>query len=65
MCIHLVGDSNTKFTHLGGAHPMVWLWDKHCLKLILCSPLVMRFGVVLHSKRMLFHSQSDLTSQIE
>jgi hypothetical protein len=23
MCIHLVGDSNTKCTHLGGAHPMV------------------------------------------
>jgi hypothetical protein len=27
MCIHLIGDSNTKCTHLGGAHPMVWLWD--------------------------------------
>ena len=23
MCIHLLGDSNTKCTHLGGVHPMV------------------------------------------
>ena len=22
MCIHLLGDSNTKCTHLGGVHPM-------------------------------------------
>ena len=22
MCIHLLGDSNTKYTHLGGVHPM-------------------------------------------
>jgi hypothetical protein len=62
MCIHLVGDSNTKCTHLGGVHTMVWLWDKHCFKLILCSPLAMCFGAVLHSKRIIFHSQCDLTS---
>jgi hypothetical protein len=24
---NFVGDSNTKCTHLGGAHHMVWLWD--------------------------------------
>ena len=23
MCIHLLGDSNTKCAHLGGVHPMV------------------------------------------
>ena len=23
MCIHLLGDSNTKCTHLGGVHPMI------------------------------------------
>ena len=23
MCIHMLGDSNTKYTHLGGVHPMV------------------------------------------
>jgi hypothetical protein len=29
---------------------------------ILCSPLATRSGAVLHSNRMLFHSQYDLTS---
>jgi hypothetical protein len=24
MCIHLIGDSNTKCTYLGGVHPMVY-----------------------------------------
>jgi hypothetical protein len=61
-CIDLVGDSNTKCTHLGGGHPMVWLWDYQCFKLMLCSPLVIRSGVVLHSKRMPFHSQCDISS---
>ena len=23
MCIHLLGDSDTKYTYLGGVHPMV------------------------------------------
>jgi hypothetical protein len=50
MCILLVGDSNTKLTHLGGANPMVWLWDYHCFKFILCSPLVTRSGVVLRTR---------------
>jgi hypothetical protein len=58
----LVGDSNTKCTHLGGADPMVWLWDYNCSKLFLCSPLATRSGAVFHSKRMLVHSQCDLTS---
>jgi hypothetical protein len=33
-----------------------------CFKLILCSLLVTRSGAVLHSKRMLFYSQCDLTT---
>ena len=41
MCIHLLSDSNTKCTHLGGVHPMVCDFETNMfLKLIFCSLIV-------------------------
>ena len=38
MCIHLVSDSNTKYTHLERVHPIVCDFrDYHVFKLIFCS----------------------------
>ena len=50
MCIHLLGDSNTKCTHLGGVHPMGCDFETNISASL--SFVISRRSQ--HSKRMLF-----------
>ena len=50
MCIHLVGDSNTKCTHLGGVHPMVCDFETNMFTSLsfVVSYWAMVYGTKLH-----------------